>query len=67
MFNKKIRLIDGKSFYEMVTGEENALEQLYNEFPSLIDEILSEEYENYSPNSLGKMKDYIFEKVFPKE
>lgn len=65
--NKKIRLIDGKSFYEMVTGEENALEQLYNEFPSLIDEILSEEHENYSPNSLGKMKDYIFEKVFPKE
>ena len=51
----------------MVTGEENALEQLYNEFPSLIDEILSEEYDNYSPNSLGKMKNYIFEKVFPKE
>jgi hypothetical protein len=31
-----IRVIDGRSFYKIVTGEENALAQLYNSLPKMI-------------------------------
>jgi hypothetical protein len=31
-----IRLIDGRSFYKIVTGEEDALAQLYNSLPEMI-------------------------------
>jgi len=41
--NKKIRLIDGKSFYELVTGEKDAIKELYELLPVIIDEILVEE------------------------
>ena len=34
--NEKIRKIDGKSFYAMVTGHSNALEQLYSVLPMVI-------------------------------
>ncbi|WKN45138.1 Eco47II family restriction endonuclease [Tunicatimonas pelagia] len=34
--NEKIRIIDGASFYSMVTGENNALEQLFNVLPDVI-------------------------------
>lgn len=37
--NKLIRQIDGASFYEMVTGEKAALEDLYNILPTVIYEI----------------------------
>jgi len=34
--NGQIRHIDGASFYELVTGEQNALEELYDVLPSVI-------------------------------
>jgi len=41
--NKMIRKIDGKSFYEMVTGKEYAIRELYLLLPKIVDEILVEE------------------------
>ncbi len=38
--NKNIRVIDGYSFYEKVTGRENALKELYNVLPKVIAMIL---------------------------
>lgn len=38
--NPKIRIIDGKSFYSLVSGEKNALEQLYLVLPKVIGDIL---------------------------
>ncbi|PPD11481.1 Eco47II family restriction endonuclease [Methylophilus sp.] len=37
--NELIRKIDGKSFYELVTGEAHALESLYSELPQIIYDI----------------------------
>ena len=59
------KLIDGKSFYGLVTGHENALEELYDEFPKMIDEILEEEFDDYSSVDLGEKRKEIFEKIFP--
>ncbi|MEQ9288674.1 MAG: Eco47II family restriction endonuclease [Cyclobacteriaceae bacterium] len=36
--NEKIRIIDGASFYGMVTGVDNALEQLFDVLPTVIKE-----------------------------
>lgn len=38
--NDKIRVIDGKSFYALVTGEQDALTNLYKVLPKVISEIL---------------------------
>ena len=62
--NKDIRIIDGKSFYALVTGKDDALEQFYNEFPILIDEILQENFGNYSATDSGNMRVKLFEKIF---
>jgi len=40
--NERIRKVDGKTFYALVTGESDALEQFYNVLPALVFEILSE-------------------------
>lgn len=39
-----IRVIDGKSFYSLLTGKENALEELYRELPLLVTEIIQEQF-----------------------
>ena len=39
-----IRLIDGKSFYALLTGYDNAIEELYQELPKIVSEIISEEF-----------------------
>ena len=62
--NKQIRVIDGKSFYELATGRKDALRILFKEFPILIDEILTEEFKDYKQIDLGKNKDFLFNKVF---
>ncbi|MCK9504513.1 MAG: Eco47II family restriction endonuclease [Porticoccaceae bacterium] len=41
--NEAIREIDGASFYSLVTGEENALENLYRVLPAVIEKIFKEE------------------------
>ena len=38
-----IRVIDGKSFYKILTGSDKALLELYEELPSIVSEILREE------------------------
>ncbi|MGD9661292.1 MAG: Eco47II family restriction endonuclease [Porticoccaceae bacterium] len=40
--NESIREIDGASFYSLVTGEENALENLYRVLPKIIEKIFAE-------------------------
>lgn len=42
--NERIRKIDGQSFYTLVSGNENALKELYVLLPELVCEILKEEY-----------------------
>jgi hypothetical protein len=39
-----IRVIDGRSFYALLTGFDNALDELYEELPSIISEIISEQF-----------------------
>lgn len=39
--NESIRIIDGNSFYSLVTGEKNALFELYNALPYVISDILN--------------------------
>ena len=41
--NEKIRVIDGKSFYELITGNKNAIKEMYTILPDIIDEILCDE------------------------
>lgn len=38
--NEKIRIIDGASFYSLLTGEENALEDLYKILPQVIEKVM---------------------------
>lgn len=40
-----IRVIDGKSFYALLTGNANALEELYENLPLLVSEIIHEEFQ----------------------
>jgi hypothetical protein len=42
--NQMIRIIDGKSFYELVTGKENSLEELYKAIPTIITELLKTDH-----------------------
>ncbi|EMO5716916.1 Eco47II family restriction endonuclease [Enterobacter bugandensis] len=40
--NERIRRIDGATFYDYVTGEQNSIRTLYNMFPEIISELLRE-------------------------
>lgn len=57
--NPKIRQIDGQSFYTMVTGNENALRELYELLPRITTEIINEKY-----GKKQKADDYIDESEF---
>lgn len=39
--NARIRIIDGKSFYELASGDPNALKKLYDALPHVISDILN--------------------------
>ena len=39
-----IRVIDGKSFYGLLTGNDSALEELYKNLPLLVSEIIKEQF-----------------------
>lgn len=43
--NERIRKIDGKSFYALVSGSPNTLEELYKLLPELVCEILQDDYD----------------------
>ena len=50
--NEKIRRIDGKSFYGLITGEPNAIEELYLELPKIVSEILSDKFDDFKSKEL---------------
>lgn len=57
--NEKIKEIDGMTFYELATGEKNAIKQLYQSIPFIIAEIT-----NNDKNKI--IKDPLFEELFSK-
>lgn len=57
--NEKIRVIDGKSFYAMASGHEDALKMLYIVLPKVISEILKRPTDNVT-------KDKLFMELFEK-
>ena len=57
--NENIRQIDGQSFYELLTGNPNALRELYILLAQVASEILSEEY-----NLIFNYQDYVNEQEF---
>lgn len=57
--NENIREIDGASFYELATGEKDAIQKLYNILPSIISEIV-----NNNPDKITR--DPLFEELFSK-
>lgn len=42
--NEKIRVIDGASFYSMVTGEDNAIFDFYSALPNVIESVFRKDY-----------------------
>jgi len=57
--NEKIRVIDGKSFYALASGQEEALKMLYIALPKVIADILGTDYEKIT-------KDVLFIELFNK-
>lgn len=65
--NERIRVIDGYSFYALMTGDEHALRKLYLKLPVIVCEILNEEFHlNRDYSKLDKQADFkeIFNKIF---
>lgn len=59
--NDRIRQIDGKSFYERVTGNPNALEDLYKMLPEVTAEIIKEEFnEDRNPSEFIAQDEFDF-------
>lgn len=51
--NDFIRKIDGRSFYTLLTGNENALYELYRNLPGIVAEIIKEEFNvDLSPDNV---------------
>lgn len=68
--SENIRVIDGKTFYTMVTGDENAFEELYLMIPELTAEIIEETYGVKRDVSNIKDSDIfpeMYNKIFPKD
>jgi hypothetical protein len=63
--NDRIRRIDGKSFYTLVTGNINALEDLYKLLPELVCEVLEEEYK-VTRNPVDYISQQEFDYIFKK-
>jgi hypothetical protein len=66
--NKQILEIDGYSFYALVTGEENALKQLYQALPAVIKEVLAEPQFQTFPNGqiAALSQEPLFAELFAK-
>jgi len=66
--SEQIRIIDGKSFYKIITGDSNALKELYFLIPELTSEIIEESFGVKTDADNIKSNHYfpeIFEKIFP--
>lgn len=59
--NQSIREIDGASFYHLVTGEKNALSDLYNILPNVIEECTKGAYKIDQSDKLRAFFDSAFE------
>lgn len=58
--NEAIRLIDGASFYELVTGRPNALQELHSALPKIINEVYKvESTDEYSLNDIADFSQYF--------
>lgn len=53
--NEKVREIDGASFYELVTGDSNALRDLYRILPAVISELTGHVFLEEEIESLGAL------------
>ena len=60
--NEKIRVIDGKSFYYMITKNENALKEIYDYIPVALTEIYGLSFKEFSKSK--KELDKMFYEVF---
>lgn len=59
-----IRIIDGYSFYALVTGKENALEYFYEIFPLIISDVLRDFDRDYTDVDLGDIKNMLFDAIY---
>jgi len=57
--NEKIRVIEGKSFYALASGHEEALKMLYKVLPKVITDIVGTDYQDIT-------KDILFMELFNK-
>ncbi|WP_179996660.1 Eco47II family restriction endonuclease [Acinetobacter sp. YH16051] len=64
--NERIRRIDGQTFYEKVTGNKDALKELYQLLPVVTAEILEEEYEE-KRDSNKYLNDKEFSRIYGKK
>jgi hypothetical protein len=64
-----IRVIDGKSFYAKLTGNNNSLKELYENLPSIVSEVIKEKFDaELSPVDVvnSKLFDTNFTKAYGK-
>lgn len=60
-----IRRIDGRSFYALLTGKDNAIDELYDNLPQIVSEIIMEEFSvNLDSEKITKSK--LFYEIFAK-
>ena len=60
-----IRIIDGKSFYSLITGEPDAMDKIYKMLPEIVEEILHENFK-YKINKEKVLNDQLFGEVYNK-
>lgn len=60
-----IRRIDGRSFYALLTGKENAIDELYDNLPGIVAEIINEEF-SVSLDSKNVTDSELFDEIFTK-
>ncbi|MEK9132663.1 MAG: Eco47II family restriction endonuclease, partial [Patescibacteria group bacterium] len=59
--NKSIRVVDGKTFYGIATGDKKALKKLYEALPTVISEILGHPLKSITED---KLFTELFEKIY---
>ncbi|EIO5089494.1 Eco47II family restriction endonuclease [Vibrio cholerae] len=65
--NPRIRQIDGKSFYALLTGHDDAIKELYENLPHIVSEIINEEFgQKLDAKKITSSNEFkeIFEKTY---
>lgn len=60
-----IRIIDGKSFYALITGESDAMDKIYKMLPEIVAEILNENFA-YKIDKKKVLNDPLFKDIYNK-